>query len=158
MFVLISLLINVISEIVVPGGVSHFTRALKAFRALRLINLSSLMRDTFHAVMIAGAGHILDASLLALLYIIPYAVWGQNLFAGLLYSCNDDGDHIQTKLDCHGEYASTPLNWSFLAPRAWHNPSDGSIYSFDDFKSALLILFEIVSLEGWIDAVSYTHL
>lgn len=154
MFVLISLLINVISEIVVPGGVSHFTRALKAFRALRLINLSSLMRDTFHAVMIAGAGHILDASLLALLYIIPYAVWGQNLFAGLLYSCNDDGDHIQTKLDCHGEYASTPLNWSFLAPRAWHNPSDGSIYSFDDFKSALLILFEIVSLEGWIDVMT----
>jgi len=154
MFVLISLLINVISEIAVPGGVSHFTRALKAFRALRLINLSSLMRDTFHAVMIAGAGHILDASLLALLYIIPYAVWGQNLFAGLLYSCNDDGDHIQTKLDCHGEYASTPMNWSFLAPRVWQNPSEGSIYSFDDFKSALLILFEIVSLEGWIDVMT----
>ncbi|WFD22706.1 calcium channel protein [Malassezia equina] len=154
MFVLISLLINVISEIAVPGGVSHFTRALKAFRALRLINLSSLMRDTFHAVMIAGAGHILDASMLALLYIIPYAVWGQNLFAGLLYGCNDNGDHIQTKLDCHGEYASTPLYWSFLAPRSWHNPSEGSTYSFDDFKSALLILFEIVSLEGWIDVMT----
>lgn len=154
MFVLISLLINVISEIAVPGGVSHFTRALKAFRALRLINLSSLMRDTFHAVMIAGAGHILDASMLALLYIIPYAVWGQNLFAGLLYSCNDNGDHIQTKLDCHGEYASTPLYWSFLAPRSWQNPSEGSNYSFDDFKSALLILFEIVSLEGWIDVMT----
>ncbi|WFD25877.1 calcium channel protein [Malassezia nana] len=154
MFVLISLLINVISEIVVPGGVSHFTRAIKAFRALRLINLSSLMRDTFHAVMIAGAGHILDASILALLYIIPYAVWGQNLFAGLLYGCNDDGDNIQTKLDCHGEYASTPINWSFLAPRSWDNPKEGSIYSFDDFKSALLILFEIVSLEGWIDVMT----
>ena len=69
LFVLISLLINVISELIVPGGVSHFTRALKAFRALRLINVSSLMRDTFHAVMIAGAGYILDASILALLYL-----------------------------------------------------------------------------------------
>lgn len=154
MFVLISLLINVISELVVPGGVSDFTRALKAFRALRLINLSSLMRDTFHAVMIAGAGHILDASMLALLYIIPYAVWGQNLFAGLLYSCSDSSDSIRTKLDCHGEYASQPLSWKFLAPRVWRNPTEGSHYSFDDFKSALLVLFEIVSLEGWIDVMT----
>ena len=136
-----------------PGGVSHFTRALKAFRALRLINLSSLMRDTFHAVMIAGAGYILDASILALLYIIPYAVWGQNLFAGLLYSCTDSSDNIVSKLDCHGEYMSQPLAWSYLAPRAWSNPSEGSMYSFDDFKSALLILFEVVSLEGWVDVM-----
>lgn len=154
MFVLISLLINVISELVVAGGVSHFTRALKAFRALRLINLSALMRDTFHAVMIAGAGRILDASLLALLYIIPYAVWGQNLFAGLMYSCNDDSSSIRSKLDCHGEFSSSPLNWSFLAPRVWANPTEGSHYSFDDFKSSLLILFEIVSLEGWIDVMT----
>ena len=154
MLVLISLLINVISELVVVGGVSHFTRALKAFRALRLINLSSLMRDTFHAVMIAGAGRILDASLLALLYIIPYAVWGQNLFAGLLYSCNDESSSILSKLDCHGEFSSQPMNWSFLAPRVWTNPSEGSQYSFDDFKSSLLILFEIVSLEGWIDVMT----
>ncbi|KOS15414.1 cch1-calcium channel (alpha subunit) [Malassezia pachydermatis] len=154
MFVLIFLLINVISELVVPGGVSHFTRAIKAFRALRLINLSSLMRDTFHAVIIAGAGHILDAAILALLYIIPYAVWGQNLFAGLLYACTDTSSSIVTKLDCHGEYSSSPLNWAFLAPRVWENPSEGSKYSFDDFKSALLILFEIVSLEGWIDVMT----
>ena len=154
MFVLISLLINVISELAVVGGVSHFTRALKAFRALRLINLSSLMRDTFHAVMIAGAGRIFDAGVLALLYIVPYAVWGQNLFAGLLYACNDTGAGISTKLDCHGEYSVQPLEWSFLAPRTWRNPDEGSMYSFDDFKSALLILFEIVSLEGWIDVMS----
>ena len=98
-------------------------------------------------------GYILDASILALLYIIPYAVWGQNLFAGLMYSCTDTSDSIVTKLDCHGEYRSQPLNWSYLAPRAWTNPTEGSMYSFDDFKSALLILFEIVSLEGWIDVM-----
>ncbi|WFD06570.1 calcium channel protein [Malassezia vespertilionis] len=154
MFVFIAILINVISEFVVVGGVSNFTRALKALRVLRLINLSSLMRDTFHAVMIAGAGRILDAAMLALLYIIPYAVWGQNLFAGLLYACNDDSPGILTKLDCHGEYSSQPLNWAFLAPRAWKNPTQGSMYSFDDFKSSLLILFEIVSLEGWINVMT----
>ncbi|SNX86724.1 related to CCH1 - Calcium channel (alpha subunit) [Melanopsichium pennsylvanicum] len=154
LFVLTTLLINVITELAVIGGVSRFTRALKAFRALRLINLSSLMRDTFHAVMIAGAGRILDASLLSILYIIPYAVWGQNLFAGLLYSCNDQSDAIQTKFDCIGEYVSSPGNFNFLAPRVWGNPTEGSVYSFDDFKGALLILFEIISLEGWINVMS----
>lgn len=154
LFVLISLVVNVVSELVVYGGVSHFTRALKAFRALRLINLSALLRDTFHAVIIAGAGRIFDAAVLSLLYIIPYAVWGQNLFAGLLYSCNDQSPGIATKLDCHGEFSAKPLHWTFLAPRTWRNPTEGSQYSFDDFKSALLILFEIMSLEGWVDVMT----
>ncbi|EST08271.2 Ion transport domain protein [Kalmanozyma brasiliensis GHG001] len=154
LFVLITLLINVITELAVIGGVSRFTRALKAFRALRLINLSALMRDTFHAVMIAGAGRILDASILSILYIIPYAIWGQNLFAGLLYSCNDGSNSIQTKFDCSGEYSSSPGNFNFLAPRVWGNPTEGSVYSFDDFKGAMLILFEIISLEGWIDVMT----
>lgn len=154
LFVLTTLLVNVITELAVIGGVSRFTRALKAFRALRLINLSSLMRDTFHAVMIAGAGRILDASILSILYIIPYAVWGQNLFGGLLYSCNDGSSTIRNKFDCAGEYSSSPGNFNFLAPRVWGNPTEGSVYSFDDFKSALLILFEIISLEGWVSVMT----
>ncbi|PWN49893.1 hypothetical protein IE53DRAFT_331270, partial [Violaceomyces palustris] len=154
LFVLITLLINVATELAVIGGVSRLTRALKAFRALRLINLSALMRETFHAVMIAGAGRILDASILSILYIIPYAIWGQNLFAGLLYSCNDGSEGIARKSDCHGEYLSSPSEWNFLAPRVWANPTEGSVYSFDDFKSSLLILFEIISLEGWIDVMT----
>ncbi|KAJ1021688.1 hypothetical protein NDA16_003824 [Ustilago loliicola] len=154
LFVLTTLLVNVITELAVIGGVSRFTRALKAFRALRLINLSSLMRDTFHAVMIAGAGRILDASILSILYIIPYAVWGQNLFGGLLYSCNDGSSAIRNKFDCAGEYSSSPGSFEFLAPRVWGNPTEGSVYSFDDFKGAMLILFEIISLEGWINVMS----
>lgn len=154
LFVLVTLLVNVATELAVIGGVSRFTRALKAFRALRLINLSSLMRDTFHAVMIAGAGRILDASILSILYIIPYAVWGQNLFAGLLYSCNDGSDAVRGKFECAGEFINSPGDFNFLAPRVWGNPTEGSVYSFDDFKGALLILFEIISLEGWIDVMT----
>lgn len=37
LFVLASLIINTTAELVVIGGVSRFTRAIKAFRALRLI-------------------------------------------------------------------------------------------------------------------------
>lgn len=111
------------------------------------------MRRTFSG-LIAGGGRFLDASVLAILYIVPFAIWGQNLFSGLLYSCTDTSSGISTKSDCIGEYSASPSEWSFLAPRAWQNPNDGSVYSFDDFRSSLLILFEIVSLEGWIDVMT----
>lgn len=111
------------------------------------------MRNTFHGI-VASSGRFLDASLLAILYIVPYAVWGQNLFGGLLYSCNDSGAGISSRVDCVGEFAASPSQWTFLAPRVWQNPTEGSQYSFDDFRSALLILFEVVSLEGWISVMT----
>lgn len=153
LLVLGTLVVNVSTELAVIGGVSRFTRAIKAFRALRLINLSARMRSTFENLVIGG-GRFIDAAILAILYIIPFAVWGQNLFSGLLYGCTDDSSGISVKADCRGEYSASPGEWSFLAPRVWQNPTSGSSYSFDDFKSALLILFEIVSLEGWIDVMT----
>ena len=148
-FVLITLVINIGTSLASGNsGVNTFFRLLKAFRALRLINLSSTMRNTFYDVMIIGASRIVDASILTVLYIIPFSIWGQNLFSGLLYSCNDG--NMLGKADCMGEYMASPLNWNFLAPRAWQNPY---VWSFDSFRSALLILFEIVSLEGWVDVM-----
>lgn len=38
------------------------------------------------------------------------------------------------------------MQWEFMAPRAWKNPD---VWSYDSFRSALLIMFEIISLEGW---------
>ncbi|CAO1624241.1 unnamed protein product [Sympodiomycopsis kandeliae] len=153
LLVLGSLTINVATELAVIGGVSRFTRALKAFRALRLINLAGLMRSTFSNLIIGG-GRFVDAGILAILYIIPFAIWGQNLFSGLLYSCTDGSDGISNKANCVGEYSASPSEWTFLAPRVWQNPKEGSAYSFDNFRSALLILFEIVSLEGWTDVMT----
>ena len=102
------------------------------------------MRQTFYDVLIIGASKLFDASLLAVLYIIPYAVWGQNLFSGLLYSCNDAS--AADRIQCVGEYLASPAQWQFLAPRVWANPY---VWSFDSFRSSFLILFEIISLEGW---------
>lgn len=59
--------------------------------------------------------------------------------------------------DCVGEFLSSPIDDSlgFLAPRAWANPTfDGSEWSFDNFRASILILFEIVSLEGWTDTMA----
>lgn len=74
--ILITILVNLSASIIYVGELSRFTRAIKGFRALRLITLFSRLRDTFHVVVVAGALRILDASVLMILYIIPFAVWG----------------------------------------------------------------------------------
>jgi hypothetical protein len=142
--ILLTLVVNIVTALISGSGVSRFTRVLKALRALRLITLLPRIRSTFYHVLILGASKLLDASVLAVLYIIPYAVWGQNLFVGLLFSCNDPS--AANKLQCVGEYLSSPADWPFLAPRAWINPY---VWSFDSFRNSFLILFEIISLEGW---------
>jgi hypothetical protein len=44
---------------------------------------------------------------------------------------------------------------AFLVPRVWENPdTHASAWSFDSFRDSLLILFETVSLEGWIDVMA----
>jgi hypothetical protein len=151
--ILVAILVNVSTSLIVIGGISRFTRALKAFRALRLITLIGWMRETFHSVIFAGARRMLDAAVLAILYMIPYAVWGLNIFSGMMYSCNDPGS--TGKGDCEGIFISTPVDNSlgFYAPRVWSNPTPSTHFSFDSFGDSLLILFEIVSLEGWIDVL-----
>lgn len=74
--ILVTLLVNTTTSLIYIGGLSRVTRALKAFRSLRLITLFSRLRDTLHAVLFAGAHKIVDASVLMMLYIIPFAVWG----------------------------------------------------------------------------------
>lgn len=74
--ILLTVIVNTISELVVIGGVNRATRSLKAFRALRFITLFSRLRDTFHIVFFAGFTRILDASVLMILYLIPFAIWG----------------------------------------------------------------------------------
>jgi hypothetical protein len=85
---------------------------------------------------------------------IPYAVWGLNIFSGKMFTCND-GSAIG-KGDCQNEYMSSPIDNSlvFLAPRVWDHPYPSTTFSFDSSIDSFLILFEIVSLEGWIDVLN----
>jgi hypothetical protein len=107
--------------------------------------------------MFAGAGRIIDASVLVVLYMIPYSVWGVNIFAGLLFSCNDET--VANKAECVGMFLSTPIDGigtGFPVPRVWSNPyGNPSVWSFDDFRQSILILYEVVSLEGWIDVCTH---
>lgn len=151
--ILAGLIVNLTTTLIFIGGLSRFTRALKALRALRLITLIDKMRNTFQSLIISGVTRILDAAILAILYMIPYAVWGLNIFAGKMNQCNDQ--NATGLADCNDEYVNTVVgdSFGFLVPRVWNNPSPSTTFSFDTFRSSLLILFEIVSLEGWIDVM-----
>jgi hypothetical protein len=81
--------------------------------------------------------------------LIPFAIYGLNLFVGQLQACNDDGSGIVNLHDCVNEYASKPFEWEVLAPRQAANP----FFDFDNFGNSLFILFQIVSQEGWTDAM-----
>jgi len=67
--------------------------------------------------------------------------------------CNDSG--VSGISSCIGEYSNTVYgdSFGFLVPRVWDNPSPSTTFSFDTFRSSLLILFEIVSFEGWTDVM-----
>ena len=154
-FIMAGLLVNVTTGLIFIGGLSRFTRALKALRALKLVTLIEKMRSTFESLIISGITRILDAALLALLYMIPYAVWGLNIFAGLTNECNDG--NASGLSDCINEYETSVIGnggaFTFPVPRVWANPSPSTTFTFDSFRASLLILFEIVSLEGWVDVM-----
>ncbi|CAK7567807.1 MAG: calcium channel protein [Sporothrix epigloea] len=147
--VLITLWINVATLLANDGAVSRAVGAFKALRALRLLNVSDSARETFHSLMIVGGWKILSAAFVSISLIIPFAIYGLNLFRGQMVSCNDDSGSILRLQDCTGEYLSTPFSndWPLLSPRVAENP----YFSFDDFGSSIFILFTIVSQEGWVD-------
>jgi hypothetical protein len=144
--VLITLWINVGSALFEDWAVSRAVGAVKALRALRLLNVSDSAKDTFHSVIIVGGWKVIEAAAVSMSFLIPFAIYGVNLFAGQMVKCNDDG--VSGSLDlCINEYTSSPYNWDVLAPRAASNP----FYDFDNFGDSLFILFQIVSQEGWVD-------
>ncbi|KAI9710920.1 MAG: calcium channel protein [Bogoriella megaspora] len=148
--VLITLWINVVTSLLNEGAVSRAVGAFKALRALRLLNVSDSARDTFHSVIILGGWKVVSAAFVSLSLLIPFAIYGLNIFNGRLMSCNDTSMNFGNLTDCTGEYLSSPYGWNVLAPRQVSN----SYYDFDDFGGSLFILFQIVSQEGWIDVMN----
>lgn len=146
--VLVTLWINVVTLLINDGAISRVVGAFKALRALRLLNVSDSARDTFHSLIIVGWWKLLGAAFISLSLLIPFAIYGLNLFHGLMVICNDSNG-INALDGCFGEYSNTPFKseWPVLMPRVASNP----YFDFDDFGSSLFTLFHIASQEGWTD-------
>ncbi|KAL8666517.1 MAG: hypothetical protein Q9202_001315 [Teloschistes flavicans] len=145
--VLVTLWINVVTSLYKDGAVSRAVGAFKALRALRLLNVSDSARDTFHSVIVLGGWKVLSAAFVSLSLLVPFAIYGLNLFNGQFERCNDQ--NVTHLADCVDEYQNQPFHWNVTSPRQEANP----YYRFDDFGSSLSILFQIVSQEGWTDVM-----
>ncbi|KAI9318189.1 Ion transport protein-domain-containing protein [Dichotomocladium elegans] len=153
LLILLTLYISHFGEFTSATGVERGFRALKALRALRLMNLLRPAREMFSFILVKGLFFIIDTALLCLFLIVPFALYGQNLFQGLFYGCNDDGVSHRSMCLFEGMLGTQqpmPEETVILAPRIWENPY---VYSFDSFWKGLLVLVEIASGEGWIDVL-----
>lgn len=155
LFALFSIIANTATALSISGTNSRFVRSLMAFKVIRLITISNTLRTIAYEVIWLSIGGLLDASVLIVLWLLPFATWMTLLFRNQLYSCNNpEASGIN---DCYGEFWTTPVSEelpAYLVPASWSNPDPaGSSWSFDNFRSSFLILFEIISLEGWTDVL-----
>ncbi|KAG9349573.1 hypothetical protein JZ751_028021, partial [Albula glossodonta] len=142
-----------------PESGAQLLMMLRCLRPLRIFKLVPQMRKVVREVL-KGFKEIFLVSILLLTLMLVFASFGVQLFAGKLAKCNDP--HIMRREDCHGIFrinvsVSKNLNLKlrpgekkpgFWVPRVWANPRN---FNFDNVGNAMLALFEVLSLKGWVE-------
>ncbi|VUZ56904.1 unnamed protein product, partial [Hymenolepis diminuta] len=138
-----------------PGSVGQLFMVLRCLRPLRIFCLVPQMRRVVYE-LVRGFREILMVTVLLVVFIFIFAVYGVHMFGGRLAICNDR--NITRKEDCVGVFRrelSVTRMKSFkgdapkiLVPRVWANPRN---FNFDNIGNAILALFEVLSLEGWVE-------
>ncbi|UJR35694.1 hypothetical protein I4U23_028443 [Adineta vaga] len=128
---------------------------LRSTRPLRIIILVPDMRKVVYEVC-RGFKEILLVSILLVMLIFIFAIYGIQTVGGQLARCNDRTYYKEKKL-CSGTFWRelfvskmnvTGADPAMLVPRVWANPHN---FDFDYIGSAMLALFEVLSLEGWLE-------
>uniref|UniRef100_A0A3Q3IHB4 Sodium leak channel NALCN n=1 Tax=Monopterus albus TaxID=43700 RepID=A0A3Q3IHB4_MONAL len=142
-----------------PESGAQLLMMLRCLRPLRIFKLVPQMRKVVREVL-KGFKEIFLVSILLLTLMLVFASFGVQLFAGKLAKCNDPT--ILKREDCHGIFrinvsVSRNLNLKmkplekkpgFWVPRVWANPRN---FNFDNVGNAMLALFEVLSLKGWVE-------
>ena len=138
------------------GSDLRAARILRILRPLRLIKRNQGMRVILMSISqcVRSVANVL-ALWIGLLLV--YGILGVNLFMGKFRYCNDDS--VYGELDCVGSMAQACTDGSCgdngggggaaSVARAWTN----AVSNFDNIGSAVVTLFEVSSLEGWIDVM-----
>lgn len=142
--VLVSMWINFLAFVKNNGNLSRIFRGLTALRALRCLTISNMARQTFNMVVFDGIKKIFEATFVSLTLLFPFTIWGMNIFRGRLGTCSDNN---VGKDGCYNEFTNNVFQWDVMMPRVYQQPY---LY-LDSFGSALKSMYEIVSLEGWVD-------
>ncbi|SCU86751.1 LAFA_0E02850g1_1 [Lachancea sp. 'fantastica'] len=144
--VLISIWINFVANLKDDDDLSRVFKGLTALRALRCLTISRTARLTFNQVLFDGIGKIIGAATVSLTVLFPFSVWGLGIFRGRLGTCNDGVDLPK----CYNEFSNEIFDWNVLMPRVYSEPY---LY-MNSISSAFRTLYEIVSLEGWVDILT----
>ncbi|XP_063967111.1 sodium leak channel NALCN-like isoform X1 [Lytechinus pictus] len=141
-----------------PASLAHVFLVLRCCRPLRIFALVPHLRKLFYELL-RSFKEIFLVSVLLLALIFVFASYGVQIFATRLAKCNDPT--IKNESECVGEFRilvsvvkthkpDSPEEElpTFLVPRVWANPRN---FNFDNLGSALLALFEVLSLEGWLE-------
>ncbi|XP_030837792.1 sodium leak channel non-selective protein isoform X1 [Strongylocentrotus purpuratus] len=141
-----------------PASLAHVFLVLRCCRPLRIFALVPHLRKLFYELL-RSFKEIFLVSVLLLALIFVFASYGVQIFATRLAKCNDP--NITEERDCVGEFRimvsvvkthkpRSPEDElpTFLVPRVWANPRN---FNFDNLGNALLALFEVLSLEGWLE-------
>ncbi|KAF0026686.1 hypothetical protein F2P81_021423 [Scophthalmus maximus] len=123
-----------------PESGAQLLMMLRCLRPLRIFKLVPQMRKVVREVL-KGFKEIFLVSILLLTLMLVFASFGVQLFAGKLAKCNDP--HILKRIVFMRPVndVSTPC-----FPRA--NPRN---FNFDNVGNAMLALFEVLSLKGWVE-------
>ncbi|CAF1362403.1 unnamed protein product [Rotaria sp. Silwood1] len=137
------------------NSVAQFLMLLRSTRPLRIFILVPDMRKVVYEIC-RGFKEILLVSILLVVLMFMFAIYGVQIIGGRLARCNDIAFFNDQK-SCHGTFwrklhvSKMKVNGDDLAmlvPRVWANPHN---FNFDYIGSAMLALFEVLSLEGWLD-------
>uniref|UniRef100_H2ZGK4 Ion transport domain-containing protein n=1 Tax=Ciona savignyi TaxID=51511 RepID=H2ZGK4_CIOSA len=134
--------------------IGQFLMILRCLRPLRIFKLVPQIRKVV-IELFRGFKEILMVFILLVALIFVFASFGVQMYGGQLAACNDLT--IKTRKECHGIFFQTVWfckmphllsHQGFMVPRVWTNPRN---FNFDTIGSAILALFEVLSLKGWIE-------
>lgn len=129
-------------------------RAMRVIRPLRLLKRNKGMKLVLSAIAtcIMPVANVLG---LWLAFLFVYAILGTNLYAGKFRSCwgaevGEDTVDVFGRADCVGTLVTE--DGSVIEP-TWDN-FGGRWYNFDNVGLSMVTLFEVASLEGWVDVMN----
>ena len=138
------IVISSIASLFMSDGISvlKVLRALRSLRPLRMIKRAPGLKCVVDAIF-GCLPAFFNISLVTLLCYLVFAIMGVQLWAGKFWKCNDTD--VSGVEQCIGSF---DLDGE-LTSRTWTN----SRQNFDNVWNGLLTLFEVASLELWLDVM-----
>ncbi|QDZ20321.1 voltage-gated calcium/sodium channel protein [Chloropicon primus] len=137
------LIIDLMAMFEYTGDKEKFVRVLLCLRPLRLFNRVAGLREL--AVYLGGTFKVIMLLFgLATLIFLMFSMIAVKYFGGKFSYCNDQ--EVYGRVDCVGSFIDDS---GVLIPRTWVLPE----HNFDWVGKGVLTLFEIATLDEWLDVM-----